>query len=142
MSTEHQLAEEIAGGCLAARSRRLARVVSRAYEEALRPHGLTPAQMSVLVAAELTGPAPVGELGDALDLDKSTMSRNARLMVQRGWLEADESGRQVLIRITASGRGTLRSAYTAWERAQHDALARLGADAPARLDDLLQHADA
>ncbi len=52
--------------CLAARQQ--ARVITRLFEEKLRPHGLRATQFSVLAALALKGPTRVTELAETLGL--------------------------------------------------------------------------
>ena len=108
--------------CLAARRR--ARAVTRHFEAKLRPHGLRATQFSILAALALAGPTPMGELARFLGLERTTLTRGALLLERDGWVRNDRSpdGRERLLRLTASGRRKLESAYPAWKAAQ-DSLA-------------------
>src|SRR5687767_11742713 len=70
--------------CLAAR--RAARAITRVYEERLRPYGLRATQFSILAALALKGSSPVGELADLLGLERTTLTRSARLLERNGWI--------------------------------------------------------
>ena len=108
--------------CLAARRR--ARAVTRHFEAKLRPHGLRATQFSILAALALAGPVPMGELARLLGLERTTLTRGALLLERDGWVRNDSSpdGRERPLRLTASGRRKLESAYPAWKAAQ-DSLA-------------------
>ena len=108
--------------CLAARRR--ARAVTRHFEAKLRPHGLRATQFSILAALALAGPTPMGELARFLGLERTTLTRGALLLERDGWVRNDRSpdGRERPLRLTASGRRKLESAYPAWKAAQ-DSLA-------------------
>jgi len=104
--------------CLAARRR--ARAVTRHFEAKLRPHGLRATQFSILAALALAGPTPMGELARLLGLERTTLTRSALLLERDGWVRNDGSpdGRERPLRLTASGRRKLESAYSAWKAAQ------------------------
>jgi DNA-binding MarR family transcriptional regulator len=55
-------------------------------------------------------------------IDKTTLSRNLRLLESRGWIEPAKGNdrRERRFGITPVGRERLHSAYPAWNRAQAD----------------------
>ncbi len=115
--------------CLAARRR--ARAITRHYEAKLRRHGLRATQFSILAALALAGPMPTGRLAELLGLERTTLTRSAALLERRGWLRGDrsEDGRERPLRLTASGRRKLESAYESWKAAQ-DSVATLPLEDP------------
>ena len=123
------VARVISQQCLATRARRLERTVTRLYDAALRDHGVSAAQLGVLVAVALTGDVQPKTLCTVLDLEKSTLSRNIALMVGRGWIESRREGRAQRLRLTAAGSAVLVSALPAWRRAQSHAQRLLSRDA-------------
>lgn len=114
--------------CLAIRARRLERTVTRLYDAALRPHGVSGAQLGVLVAIALTGDVQPKGLCTILDLEKSTLSRNIALMVGKGWIESRRSGRARMLRLTPAGSTVLVRALPSWRRAQRQAQRMLSLD--------------
>jgi DNA-binding MarR family transcriptional regulator len=118
-------ARTISQECLAIRARRLQRGITRIYDGALRAHGLSVAQLGILVVVALKGQVQPKVLCQILDLEKSTLSRNVALMVTKGWVEAEAAGRSQILRLTQSGAALLARARPAWEGAQREALARL-----------------
>ncbi len=120
--------KDIERECIAKQVRLLNRVVTGAYDAALRPLGLTVGQLNVLVAVENRGPVLAAELCRALQMDASTLSRNVERMHTRGWIEevSGEDGRSRPLRLTAKGRRIVRDALPAWETAQAEIRARLG----------------
>jgi len=125
-------ADELSRECIALRVRTLSREITRLYDDALRPLGLTTGQMSLLAAsASLEPDATAERLSRALELETSTLSRNLALLARRGWLEPRprKSGRGSVWRPTPAGRARLRRARRPWARAQGEAkavLARYG----------------
>ncbi len=131
------LVDTIAEECLAVRLRMLNRVVSKLYDDALRPLELKVSQMNILVATgklELAHPA---DLCQHLHLEVSTLSRNVERMKSRGWLEVvpQDDGRSQPIRLTSSGKRLLQKAAPAWKRAQSQAQSLLGKKAADLLKD-------
>jgi DNA-binding MarR family transcriptional regulator len=111
----------VAQECLATRARRLERTVTRLYDAELRPHGVSGAQLGVLVAVALSGDVQPKTLCAILDLEKSTLSRNVALMVEKGWIESQRLGRAQMLRLTPAGSALLVRALPAWRRAQRQA---------------------
>jgi len=120
------LAETVDCWCLA--TRRTARRITRLYEERLRPHGLRATQFSILAALALKGPTPVGELAEALGLERTTLTRSAALLERKGWLSGvrPEDARKHPLLVTPAGRRKLQAALPAWEAAQELAGHELG----------------
>jgi DNA-binding MarR family transcriptional regulator len=104
--------------CLAAR--RAARAITRTFDERLRKHGLRATQFSVLAVLALSGPTPVSELAESLGMERTTLTRSATLLEKRGWVTSDRASdrRQRPLKLTASGRRKLQSAFPAWKAAQ------------------------
>lgn len=121
-------AERIAEECVAVRLRLLTRAVTRIYNLALRPHGLTISQMNILVAVSCFKEAKQQQVCHALHLEKSTLSRDAERMRAQGWLDTlpGEDGRTSLLRLTTAGKRLLHQATPAWQQAQQQATALLG----------------
>jgi len=116
--------------CIAVRVRLLNRVVTKTYDDALRPAGLKVSQMNILVAAWKLGVANPQKICKLLHLDPSTLSRNLERMRAKGWLEvvAGADGREQPFRITAKGMALLSNTQPAWEAAQVKAGKLLGKD--------------
>ncbi len=128
-------ARRIAGECVAVRLRLLTRSVTKLYNQALRPHGLTVSQMNILVAVSCYGEAKPQEVCRALHLDKSTLSRDVERMRAKGWLDAAPggAGRTSLLSVTVDGEALLREVMPAWRKAQRQALELLGENEVAAL---------
>jgi DNA-binding MarR family transcriptional regulator len=121
-------AAEVIRGCIATRLRLASRVITKVYDDALRPCGLKVSQLALLVVAEDRGLIRQSEVGAELQLDDSTLSRNLRLMRANGWLAevpADDA-RVHSYRLTEAGRALLAKAIPAWRGAQREARRLLG----------------
>jgi DNA-binding MarR family transcriptional regulator len=123
--------------CLAARVRRVHRVVARLYDEALRGHRLTAAQLDVLMTL-LTAQQPMRriDLARALATERSTVTRNLDRLQARGLVSSVETGPvgEVHVEVTEAGRHAAESAAEAWSAAQRAAHDRLGDDGVAALE--------
>ena len=121
-------AVEMSEACYAARVRLVNRMVTRIYEAALRPLGLTTAQMNILVLTSRLGETSAAKICGILWLDPSTLSRNLERLVARG-LVAQQPGagrRSLLLSLTAAGTRTLTAALPMWRGAQQEAEKALG----------------
>lgn len=106
--------------CLAARRR--AREITRHYDEKLRPHGLQSTQFSILAVLGVNGPTPLGELADILGLERTSLTRSADRLEDEEWVTdgKSEDARVRLLKLTATGREKVESAYPAWKEAQDE----------------------
>src|SRR3954447_15274672 len=109
-------AAEVIRDCIATRVRMANRVITKVYDDALRPFGLKVTQLSMLVVAEDRGLIRQAEVGAELRLDDSTLSRNLERMRANGWLEevSEGDGRVHSYRLTEAGRALLGEAIPAW----------------------------
>lgn len=124
--------ELIAEECIAVRLRVLTRAVTKIYNKALRPHGLTVSQMNILVAVSRLGDAKQRDVCWVLHLDKSSLSRDVERMRAQGWLESLPG--KGLLRVARSGKTLLQKTFPAWHQAQGQAKALLGEKDIATLD--------
>jgi DNA-binding MarR family transcriptional regulator len=125
-------AREVAATCLGYRTRKLARAVTRLYNDRLRPLGLNITEMNLLAAIAAQGSVQPARLGRAMTLEKSTLSRNSNRLVERGWVELRDhpEGPGVLLALTARGNQMLHHAIPAWKQAQEQARSLVAAALP------------
>jgi DNA-binding MarR family transcriptional regulator len=73
-----------------------------------------------MMALDEAGPCSQVELGRLFALDKTTVSRNLKLLERNGWIEPVAAGDKRLRRfaLTADGRKRLEAARPAWRKAQ------------------------
>jgi DNA-binding MarR family transcriptional regulator len=110
--------------------RRLARAMSRLYDQHLATVGLKTTQYSVLVNAGRAA-LPVAELADRLGMERTTLTRNLKPLAEAGWvvLVPGQDSRQRIVTITDAGRAKVEEAYAAWRAAQTEIENQLGAGA-------------
>ncbi len=123
-----QAANRVAGCCLATRVRLLNRTITGIYDDALRPLGMTSGQMTMLVVIAQNGPIAPGHVAKALNMEKSTVSRNIDRMHSNGWVTVSpgETDRTQCVSLSAKGRRLFDKSLPLWETAQAQAEALLG----------------
>jgi DNA-binding MarR family transcriptional regulator len=126
-----QAADEMGRDCLAVRVRLLNRTITRIYDAALRPHGLTIAQLNLLNSVATRQPVAAGAVARILSMEISTLSRNARLLEDDGLIQIEhaEHGNGRVLALTDAGAEKLAELRPAWRAAQQQAQALLGDDA-------------
>ncbi|HEY0934335.1 MAG TPA: MarR family winged helix-turn-helix transcriptional regulator [Trebonia sp.] len=137
-----QVALDLQTSCLGVRIGRLNRLVGRRFDHALRPLGLSIAQMEVLGALMLNeSPPRPADLAQWLAVERSTMSRNLALMEKHGYVRTTETsptGRSQRVTITREGQIALGRAEQAWRQAQDSIIGQLGGHSVATLDSWLE----
>jgi len=130
-------------GCTCARLRKLTRRITAVYDQELAPTGLRITQYSMLMALQHLGGdtgLPVSELADHMDMDRTTLTRNLKPLIDQGFarLAADAAdGRVRRALITPQGGAALAAARPHWLRAQKDINRTLGEPNVAALHDWL-----
>jgi DNA-binding MarR family transcriptional regulator len=105
--------------CACAAIRRTSRLITQLYEEELRDHLATP-QFGLLSMIEGYPGCNQAMLARQLDFDKTTLSRNLKLMESKGWIThaASDDRRERGYRVTNPGLKLLKAARPGWKRAQ------------------------
>lgn len=104
-------------------ARRLGRRITALYERHLAPFGLGIGQFSLLGMALALPDRGISTLADALDIDRTTLSRNLGGLLRAGLLEQHDGAdrRKRLVRATPAGRILWRQALSGWRAAQAEA---------------------
>lgn len=142
-ATINDIAEMTAATCLATRVRQLSRIVTRVYDDAMRPLGITASQYTLLAQLAARDAITAVEIGHELDIEKSTLSRNLKRLLALGHINMDPpAGRRGRgLHLTPKGQTVLRDAYPIWQDAQKRAIGVMGADSRTVLDNLLHQAE-
>ena len=117
--------------CLCASTRHAARLLTRYYEEELRPAHLTPAQFELLSVLSARPGLSQSDLAKALDLDQTTLSRNLKVLISRKWIKhgaSPQDRRQASYTLSAEGHKAWRYAVPYWQHAQTHMQQKLGSD--------------
>jgi DNA-binding MarR family transcriptional regulator len=137
------IAETTAATCLATRVRQLSRIITRLYDDAMRPLGITASQYTLLAQLASRDGITAVEIGHELDIEKSTLSRNLKRLLALGMIIMDPpAGRRGRgLHLTPKGQVVLKDAYPVWQAAQARSVSVMGVDTRAKLDDLLRSAE-
>jgi DNA-binding MarR family transcriptional regulator len=108
-----------ASPCTCFHLRRASRLTTQLYDRELAAVGLSLNQYSILRRSERQ-PRRLGELADELGMDRTTLTRNLKPLLQAALLQQTrgEDARQRLIGITEQGRTRLLAARPHWQKAQ------------------------
>jgi DNA-binding MarR family transcriptional regulator len=106
--------------CTCFNLRKAARAVTQIYDQALRPSGLKATQFSLLYVVDHLGPSGITELARALVMDRTTLTRNLKPLMEQRLLEIVEGAdrRQRPIALTSRGRNKLAEALPLWQEVQ------------------------
>lgn len=129
--------------CTSFMVRSLSRKISQLYDETLAPSGLKSTQFSLLLQART---APAGEpmtvsvLAQHLNTDRTTLSRNLRILQEAGCIElvAGQDARSRGIVVTSHGEAAFRQAAALWRQAQARVREICGEDTVAELQNVVQ----
>jgi DNA-binding MarR family transcriptional regulator len=127
---------EVRDTCLCLHTRRAARALSRRFDEAFRPLGLTNGQFSLMMSLNRPRAASIGQVSALLAMDRTTLTANLKPLVRRGLVTvtADEADRRSrLLTLTPAGRELLASAVPVWKRTHAELEQLLGRSDPDRL---------
>lgn len=103
--------------CLCLHAQRAARALSRRFDEAFRPHGITSGQFSLLNSLNRPVAPTVGQVAETLAMDRSTVTANLKPLERTGLVTAavdpeDRRGRRIAL--TDAGRDLLARTTPIW----------------------------
>jgi DNA-binding MarR family transcriptional regulator len=95
-------------------------VLTQLYDSRLRDTGMEAPQFALMMTLDRQGPCSQSALGRRYALDKTTVSRNLKLLERNGWVEpsAGIDRRERQFTLTAAGRKRLAAARPEWKKAQ------------------------
>ena len=112
--------------CLCLHVQRAARALARRFDDALRPHGLTNGQFSLLMSLNRPEPPPMGPVASLLAMDRTTLTAALKPLERRGLVQVtpDPTDRRSrILKLTAKGRKLLAEALPVWKQT-HDEVER------------------
>ena len=127
------------GPCLCTTLRAAARRLTASYDAALEPAGISVAQFSLLRSIGRAAPLSLTVLGKMVELDRSTVGRNVRVIERMGLVRITHGPdqREATMALTGQGVDVVRQALPLWEQAQRGIEASLGPAATGQLAVLL-----
>lgn len=126
--------------CTCANLRKATRVVTQLYDAALQPTGLKATQFSLLATLAMRGDMRLTQLADALVMDRTTLTRNIKPLMEKGLIgvahEKDQRVRMIIL--TGDGERIFNDALPLWKQVQSQFVDDLGLDRwSSLLDDLV-----
>ena len=106
--------------CALATARQTARVLTQLYDGHLAEAQIEAAQFALLMTIDAMAGKSQAELGRMIGMEKTTLSRNLKLLRAKGWISfaTVTDRRERRISLTKEGRARLDQAKPAWRRAQ------------------------
>lgn len=106
--------------CLCDTLRQTSRVVTRMYDEFLRPLNLRVTQFIVLRYLEASGETRLNDLATSIRLEQTTIVRSLRPLEEHGWIRSrpGHDRRERHVSITREGEQLLAKAVPLWKKAQ------------------------
>lgn len=106
--------------CICFRVRRASRALTRLYDDALAPAGLTVTQFSILRNSQRLGGPTVSELADHTGHERTALWRTLQPLVRDGLIELAPGVEKPAhrIRVTAAGEAAVKRAEPLWEESQ------------------------
>jgi DNA-binding MarR family transcriptional regulator len=117
-----KICQEIESHCAGSQVRRAARFLDAYYDDYLRPSGLKGTQFTLLNEIYLHPSITIGQLGERLGVDRTTLNRNLNLL-ERKELVRSKVGEDLRLRsltLTPKGEQSLKSALPLWKMAQSE----------------------
>ncbi len=126
--SQSELAKSKAGECVCGSLRKAARAVTQVYDEVLRPTGLRVTQFGILGTTMAMEPVTVTRLAAAIVTDRTTLTRNLKLLEKQGLIRVNSGNdrREREVTLTAGGREAVIKAYPLWQKAQRHLVKQLG----------------
>ena len=105
--------------CMCLHLQRAARAVARRFDAAMRPHGLTNGQFSLLMSLNRPEPPPMKAVSALLAMDRTTLTAALKPLERRGLVvieQDEEDKRSRLLILTPAGHRLLAEAFPIWEQ--------------------------
>jgi DNA-binding MarR family transcriptional regulator len=128
---ELALCRRVRAMCACDQLRRAARGMTQVYEAAVAPGGLKVTQMPILVGLGVGGDQPLTGLAAVLGVDRTTLTRNLRVLEERGLVgtaEREDDARVRMVSLTPAGSEALTDALARWKAVQARVEERFGTD--------------
>ena len=120
--------------------RKASRRVTALYDEALAPFGINIAQFSALRTIKRNAPISLTDLGHKMELDRSTVGRNMKVLERMGLVafSTGEDQREAVLSLTPEGATLVETARPIWDEIQERLENRLGPEHARQLSELLE----
>ncbi len=132
--------QSILGSCASLNLRRVSRLVTNEYNEALRPTGLRCTQLAVLAAIGGNDRQSLTDISDLLSMDISTLTRALAILEEKGLVVTRAAGgRKKYVQLTDDGKALIQESEEYWQYAQENFRCRIGDEAWNTLSAILEN---
>lgn len=111
--------------CIGTKLRRLSRQVDAEYRSCLKKYDITENQLSIIFTLSKTGKIEQGKLGNQLALERSSMSRNIRLLEKKELIIRSLDYRPT-IRLTQKGAAEVKKILPEWDNIMENLMEKIG----------------
>lgn len=105
--------------CLCLATQRAARALSRRFDEAFRPLGITSGQFSLMISLNRPEPPTIGSVAELLAMDRTTLTANLKPLERDGFVAITvdpKDRRSRRLQLTGKGDALIAEAAPIWER--------------------------
>ena len=137
---ELEVCWEVRRMCACDQLRRATRRVTQLYDNGLAASGLKATQLPIFVGLGSEGDLPLSVFADKLALDRTTLTRNLKVLEDRGLIrtyEHEDDARVRMVSITLEGSAMLKGALDRWTEVQEQVEKRFGRERLIALEDEL-----
>jgi DNA-binding MarR family transcriptional regulator len=108
---------EVRDHCLCLHTQRVARALSRRFDKAFKPLGLTSGQFSLMMSLNRPKPPALGSVASLLGMDRTTLTAALKVLERKGWIvvaKSEEDRREKSLALTPDGRQRLAESLPVW----------------------------
>jgi DNA-binding MarR family transcriptional regulator len=119
---------EIAARCTYTGISRTMRTITKLFDDGFQSCDISANQFTMLVTLAVTGAITLSQLAQQLNTDRTTLTRNLRVLTRKALIsvERGHDQRQRVIQLTVRGQKTLEAAIPIWEALQKQVQSQLG----------------
>lgn len=111
--------------CIGLRLRRLSRIVDGYYRKNLIDYEITENQLTIIFLLSEMKKVVQGRIGKVLKLERSTVSRNIKLLEKKGLIKRTPEYKPE-IELTTKGKNIAIKLIPRWEKTMDELIAKLG----------------
>lgn len=125
--------------CYCINFRRAANTLTKYYDHAFTPIGLTTNQFSLLVSIDSLEACNKSKLAQYARLDRTTIIRSLHLLQEKHLIEevAGKNKRNNIVQLTTAGEAAIKKGWGIWEQVQNKVVGAIGEENLPMLKQLL-----
>ncbi len=121
--------------CIGSRLRRLSRIADGHFRSKLSEFNITENQMTILFVLNKMGKVEQGKIGQELVLERSTISRNIKLLEKQNYIKRTSDYRPE-IELSKKGNELVQNLIPLWEETMDELILKLGKSGLTHLTEL------